>query len=177
MQNLVTEAGPWETPWSARVLPSIVALCERYRDRTIFTRFIPPMKAEDVPGAWRDLYRKWPEVTGQHISKDLLNLMAPLNTFVPPALVIDKMTYSAFSNPQLAAQLQEWRVNSLIISGVETEVCVLATTLTAIDLGFKVIIPIDAVCSSADPGHDAQITIFRSRFSQQIKAVQSSELL
>lgn len=140
MQNLVTEAGPWETPWSGRVLPSIVALCERYKERTIFTRFIPPMKADDAGGAWKGVYRKWPEVTGEHISADLLDLMAPLGTFVPPALILDKMTYSAFSNPGLMAQLKEWGAASLIVSGVETEVCVLATVLSAIDLGFKVVL-------------------------------------
>jgi nicotinamidase-related amidase len=158
-------------------LPAIVNLGERYRERTAFTRFMPPSTAEDLPGAWRDFYRKWPEVTGERISGELLDLMTPLKGFVPPAAVFDKMTYSAFANPKLLATLCQWRATTLIISGVETDVCVLATTLSAIDLGFKVVIPLDAICSSSDEGHDALVSIFKSRFSQQIEAVPSEALL
>jgi Isochorismatase family len=43
--------------------------------------------------------------------------------------------------------------SSLIVSGSETDVCVLATVL-AVDIGFRVIVVRDAVCSSSDEGHD-----------------------
>ncbi|HVJ32563.1 MAG TPA: cysteine hydrolase [Terriglobia bacterium] len=177
MQNLVAEAGPWETPWSQRILPAVVALCERYSDRTIFTRFVPPPRTEDAPGRWQAFYRKWPQVAGENVGGGMLDLMPPLSSFVPPAVVLDKTTYSAFSNPQLVAQLRQWQVGSLIISGIETDVCVLATALSAVDFGFGVVIPLDAICSSADIGHDSIIAIFKTRFSQQIKAVSCSNLL
>ncbi|MHC2279292.1 hypothetical protein ACVME8_005935 [Bradyrhizobium diazoefficiens] len=37
----------------------------------------------------------------------------------------------------------------------ETDVCVLSTVLSAVDLGFRVVIVEDALCSSSDVGHDA----------------------
>ncbi|MGY4466887.1 nicotinamidase-related amidase [Bradyrhizobium sp. LB9.1b] len=43
-----------------------------------------------------------------------------------------------------------------MITGAETDVCVLSTVLGAVDLGFRVVIVKDALCSSSDVGHDAR---------------------
>lgn len=53
MQNMFAEATPWHTPWMGRVLPVIEELVARRPEQTVFTRFIPPVRAEDMPGAWR----------------------------------------------------------------------------------------------------------------------------
>jgi nicotinamidase-related amidase len=56
-------------------------------------------------------------------------------------------------------------------------VCVLATALGAVDLGFRVVIVEDALCSSLDAGHDALMTLYRNRFSEQIDLVKLDELI
>jgi nicotinamidase-related amidase len=55
-------------------------------------------------------------------------------------------------------------------------VCVLATALAAVDLGFRVVIVEDALCSSLDAGHDALMTLYRNRFSEQIDLVELDDL-
>jgi nicotinamidase-related amidase len=177
MQNLVGQTGPWHAPWSGRVLPEIVRLCERLTEQTIFTRFIPPPTPDDMPGRWKQVFEKWPQVTGNVIEPDLLDLMAPLTIFTPPAIVIDKRVYSPFTEPTLQQHLAARQVSALVVSGVETEVCVLATVLGAIDLGYHVVIPLDAVCSSSDTGHDALVTMFQQRFSQQIETTTVDDIL
>ena len=67
----------------------------------------------------------------------------------------------------LTAFLREG-VDTLIITGSETDVCVLATMLDAVDLGFRVIVVEDALCSSFDEGN-ALMTLYRNRFSEQIE--------
>jgi isochorismate hydrolase len=57
---------------------------------------------------------------------------------------------SAFAEPTLLAHLQKREADALIVSGSETDVCVLATVLDAVDLGYRVIVLRDAVCSSSD---------------------------
>ena len=42
-----------------------------------------------------------------------------------------------------------------MITGAETDVCVLATVLGAVDYGYRVVLVTDAVCSHSDTGHDA----------------------
>ena len=176
MQNLLAPEGAWGAKWAERVLPAIVSLVEHATVRTVFTRFMPPDSPADAPGAWRGFYRKWEGLTRKHIDPHALELMAPLPLFVPPARVIDKQRYSAFSTPQTAATLQALGATAIIISGAESDICVLATVLAAIDLGYPVIVATDAVCSSADPTYDAVQYLYQSRFSQQIQSLEAAAI-
>lgn len=63
-----------------------------------------------------------------------------------------------------------------MVTGSETDVCVLATVLDAVDRGFRVVLVEDALCSSSDAGHDALMTLYRNRFSEQIELIKSQEL-
>jgi nicotinamidase-related amidase len=65
--------------------------------------------------------------------------------------------YSAFAEPHLLAHLRERSADALIVTGSETDVCGLATVLGAVDLGYRVIVVRDAICSSSDEGHDASM--------------------
>jgi hypothetical protein len=65
--------------------------------------------------------------------------------------------------------LAERHCSTLIVSGAETDVCVLATVINAVDLGYRVVIASDAICSSSDECHDALMTLYHKRFSQQIE--------
>jgi nicotinamidase-related amidase len=53
MQNIFAKGGVWETPWMEKVLPVISDVTARYRERTVFTRFVTPQRAEDRPGQWQ----------------------------------------------------------------------------------------------------------------------------
>jgi nicotinamidase-related amidase len=53
----------------------------------------------------------------------------------------------------------------------------LATVLGAVDLGFPVVVVTDAICSSSDAGHDAMMTLYRERFTEQIAVTTTAELL
>lgn len=59
MQNIFAQGGLWKTPWMERVLPAIEAIAARYRERTIFSRFIPPNHPEERLGRWRHYFRRW----------------------------------------------------------------------------------------------------------------------
>ena len=91
--------------------------------------------------------------------------------YSPPALVVDKPAYSAFFGSRLGQLLVERHVGTVVVSGAETDVCVLSTVLGAVDLGFRVVIVQDALCSSSDTGHDALMTMYRTRFHGQIDLV------
>lgn len=177
MQRLFAPDGPWPTPWMDRVLPVVVRLVHHDPARTIFTRFIPPMRPEDMPGAWRRYYEHWRDKTREQLDPAMLELVPALSPYAPPAPVFDKPTYSALAGRRLAGHLQAQSVDTLVISGSETDVCVLASVLAAVDHGYRVVIAADAICSSSDPGHDALLTIYRQRFSRQIEIADTEELL
>jgi nicotinamidase-related amidase len=177
MQNLFAEDTPWRTPWMKRVLPRVRAIAERQAARTIFTRFVPARRAEDMPGAWRRYYRRWPELTLERLDPRLVELVPELAPLAPPAEIVDKRVYSPFAEPALEAALRRRGADSLVVTGAETDVCVLAAVLGAVDRGYRVVLATDAICSSADETHDALLTLYRRRFGQQIEAVESETIL
>ena len=91
--------------------------------------------------------------------------------------IIDKTRYSAFVEPNLPEFLHAIEADGLIVTGSETDVCVLATVLCAVDLGYRVIVVRDAVCSSSDEGHDALITLFRQRYTEQIEVADAAVIM
>jgi nicotinamidase-related amidase len=177
MQNLFAPGGPWSTPWMPRVLPVIETLATRFPERTVFTRFITPQRPEDMPGMWQRYYQRWRVTTRECVAPDQLELVPSLRCFVPPAAVIDKTRYSAFAEAELSTHLDARRADALIVSGSETDVCILATVLDAVDLGYRVIVVEDGVCSSSDEGHDALMTLYGRRFSEQIEMAKAEEVL
>jgi nicotinamidase-related amidase len=176
MQNIFASGGIWETPWMERVLPTIEAIVDRHRERTVFSRFITPQHPEDRPGRWRHYFERWRQATRQNLRGGELDLVPALARFVPPAIVVDKPAYSAFVQSRLYDLLTGKGIGTVVITGAETDVCVLATTLSAVDLGLRVVIVEDALCSSSDQGHDALMTMYRTRLHEQIDVVVAEEL-
>lgn len=176
MQRMFAEQTEWHTPWMERVLPNVVRLVEMDPARTVFTRFIPPRSPEDVAGTWRRYYRRWANMTRDALAPELIDLVAELSHFVPPGGIEDKAVMSPWSG-SLHARLRAAGVHTLIISGAETEVCVLAAVMGAIDRGYRVVIAADALCSGADSTHDAMLEIYKRRFGMQVETVTTAELL
>jgi nicotinamidase-related amidase len=177
MQRIFSAEGPWPTPWMDRVLPVVTELASRHPEQTVFTRFIPPERATDMPGMWQRYYTRWKAATREQLDPALMELLAPLAKLCPPATTINKTRYSAFAEPQLLQHLQDRDADGLIVTGSETDVCVLATVLGAVDLGYRVIVVRDAVCSSSDQGHDALMTLYHQRYSEQIEVADAATIL
>ena len=175
MQRLFADDTPWHTPWMNRVLPRVVEIVEAHAPQTIFTRFMPPKEPEDMPGAWRAFYQYWREIT--RLDAGMFDLVPPLIDFVPPALVLDKPFFSPFHGTKLADRLRARGVETLVITGAETDMCVLSAVLDAVDLGCRVILPEDALCSSSDEMHESVLSLYRNRFSIQIRTMSTAELL
>lgn len=177
MQRLFAEPTDWHAPWMARTLPVVERIAAAHPERTIFTRFIPATHPGEGEGTWRRYYERWEGVTLEALRPEQVELLPPLARLVPPARVIDKSVYSPWLRPELEAVLKEWETDTLIVTGAETDVCVLAGVLGAVDRGYRVVVPTDAVCSSSDRTHDALLTLYRERYGQQVETVRTEELL
>jgi nicotinamidase-related amidase len=126
---------------------------------------------------WRAYYRKWAEVTRHRIDPALLGLMPALERYAPPAWIFDKSVYSAFATGTLHRELRQSGVTTLIVTGAETDVCVLSTVLAAVDLGYRIIVVKDGLCSSADESHDALLGLYARRFDLQVELTEADRLL
>lgn len=177
MQRVFAEDTDWHAPWLDRVLPVVSEIAGRSASRTIFTRFLPPASLDEASGAWRLYYQHWRNMLGERIDPALLDLVPPLARLVPPAKVLDKQSYSPWWSGELHRALRRTEVDTLVITGGESDVCVLATLLGAIDLGYRVVVPSDAIFGSADQTHDAILDIYRSRFQFQLTITNAADLL
>jgi nicotinamidase-related amidase len=130
-----------------------------------------------MPGMWQRYYSRWHTATRECLDPRLLELMPPLAALCPPAAIINKTRYSGFTEPHLLGHLRQRRADALIISGSETDVCVLATVLAAVDLGYRVIVARDAVCSSSDEGHDMLMRLYHTRYTEQIETADTEAIL
>lgn len=68
-------------------------------------------------------------------------------------------------------------IDTLVVTGGETDVCVLSAVLGAVDRGYRIIIVTDALCSSSDEAHDAMLTLYHGRYGQQVETVTTGTLL
>lgn len=177
MQTMFAERTDWHLPWLERVLPTVLRIARAHAGRTVFTRFVPPDDPGEMPGSWQRYYERWRHMTRSRLDPSLIELVPPLAELVPPACVIDKHRYSPFAEPALQRLLRDRGVDSLVITGAETDVCVLATVMDAVDLGYRVVLAQDALCSASDRTHDGLLDLYRQRFSQQIEVAEAEAIL
>jgi nicotinamidase-related amidase len=115
-------------------------------------------------------------MTGDRIDPRLIRLVPPLAAVAVPDFVIDKAHDAPFKEPIFLRTLGRLDADALVISGGETDVCVLAAVMDAVDAGFRVVLAADALCSASDESHDAMLRHFGSRFSQQVEVASSDEI-
>jgi len=177
MQRIFAEATEWRVPTLLTIVDPILRVARAHPAETIFTRFITPHRLEEASGAWRRYYERWSSVLQGRMDPALLDLVGPLLALVPPAEVCDKTTFSAFASADFVASLARRDTETLILSGVETEVCVLATALDAVDRGLHVVLATDALTSGSAAGHSAALEAVYPRFDQQIESATTAAIL
>lgn len=177
MQRLFAEETPWHTPGLDAILPPILRLIEHRPERAFFARFLVPGRATDAPGRWRRYYERWPELTRERMDPALLDLVAPLKRFAAAERIIDKTTYSIFTPQDTEERLRSMGADTLVFTGVETDICVLASVFDAIERGFRVVVATDAIASAAGDADSEILTHLSSRLPEQIELASIEEII
>lgn len=177
MQQVFAEGSEWATPATLVIAPRVARIAAHAPGRTIFTRFLSPNAAREAPGQWQVFYRRWASVLAGNNDPGIFDLLPVLRPFVPPARVVDKFTHSAYEAQGFQPALDALGADTIILTGVETDVCVLATAMTAIDRGLRTILVSDAIASASAEGHASAMTAIYPRFDQQIEVIDTATLL
>jgi nicotinamidase-related amidase len=77
----------------------------------------------------------------------------------PCAKVVEKHTFDAFFETELRGFLRFRQINTLYVAGVETNICVLCTALSALSNGFGTVILEDCVATSLPALHAPALRI------------------
>lgn len=77
-----------------------------------------------------------------------------------PTLVVDKRSYGPFLGTDLEDTLHQLGVRDVLVCGIDTDICVLATAVDLFDRGFRPLVISDLSMSHAGPElHDAALRI------------------
>jgi nicotinamidase-related amidase len=126
------------------------------RAPVIFTRHINQADGSDMP-------RGEPRATDGGPSSyragtrqvQILERLAPR----PEEWVLDKSRYSAFHRTDLDARLNALGIDTLTITGVLTDVCVLSSVFDAFALGYHIRLVSDACTTTTQSGHHSALLI------------------
>ncbi|MCB5070876.1 cysteine hydrolase [Streptococcus mutans] len=102
------------------------------------TKLFPPHNIKGTSG--RDLYGALTDFYQKHENDKRVFWM-------------DKHHYSAFSGTDLDIRLRERRVDTVILTGVLTDICVLHTAIDAYNLGYQIEVVQSAVASLSQENH------------------------
>jgi nicotinamidase-related amidase len=153
---------PWSIPDFVTLETPISRLLTAFGERAVFTRFMVPA---DPAGSWRRYFHEWSFALEPGAEK-LFELAAPWSDY--GRRPIDKPTFSAYGAELQAAFAGRLGVTTLVLCGVSTECCVLATALAAADDGIAVRIVRDA-CASVDRAtHEAALHVALTGFAPLI---------
>lgn len=127
----------------AAFLPKMVEFLRRARELEMPVVHLQLINREDDPKAER--YDGWlPCTKGSEGARVLAELVDPRD------LVVEKNKDSGFFETELHERLQELGVDSVAITGMQTQICVQTTSADAFFRGYNVIVPPDAVVSARE---------------------------
>ena len=184
MQNDFVRVGaPLEVADARATISAHRALLDAFRRRgfpVVYTKFITwpgytllwewsPQCRPPTRCCWKGHPRFYPDVGKELDCTDIIQEIYP----EPDDVVIEKFGYGAFHGTPLADLLRGRGVESLLITGTVTQICVEETAREAFHHNFKTTLVSDAVSSYVPDLHAATLKNFAMKFGW----VESSENL
>ncbi len=175
MQNdFVREGAPMEVPDARKTIPQhqrLIAFCRAADIPIIYTRFLAgpkrtliyewsPELEEPTLACQRGHRRYYADVDKTLECMDIIDEIYPQ----PGDYIIDKYGYGAFHNTALDDTLHSLGVESLIITGTVTQICVEETARGAFHHGYRTTLVADAVSSYMPDLHTATLKNFAHKF-------------
>ena len=175
MQNdFVRQGAPMEVPDARNTIEQnkqLLELCRKAGIPVIFTRFIAtddpsllwnwsPKIAPPLYACKRGYQRSYPDINKKLECIAVIDELAPL----PSEIIIDKNGYGAFHHTSLDSVLKKLGVESILLTGTVTQICVEETGREAFHHGYKTTMITDAVSSFAPDLHTATIRNFAMKF-------------
>lgn len=175
MQNdFVREGAPLEVPDARTTFAAHRRLIAAFRARRaplIYTRFLStpepsliwnwsPQCAPPTLMCRPGVVRRYHDAAGELDCANVVSELAP----APEDTIVDKFGYGAFHGTRLSDALRQKGVDSLVVTGTVTQICVEETARQAFHHGFPTIVVADAVSSFAPDLHAASLKNFAMKF-------------
>ena len=173
VQRLYLDFAPWALGGVEAVAAAIAGLADAVGCPLLCTRTVLPSAHGVRTGPWRAYEERWQSLAARAAAEP--ELLDPL-----PALqqrcrtVFDKHTYSAFEDAAFDAHVRAFGPSPLLVAGVETDICVLATVFGACDRNLPVWLITDAV-TGPDARAERGVRATLARMPEQVRLVSARE--
>jgi biuret amidohydrolase len=135
---------------------------------------------QDLNRMWKDLDRLSLSVVGRRMFPAVDAPSWQIDDSVAPApgeIVVNKTSSGTLNSTMLDQTLRNMEVESIIVCGVTTDVCVETTARDAADRGFQVIIAEDACTAFSEQLHTSALQAFSLTFGRVRKTEEVVRLL
>ena len=173
MQNLWLQNGmAGYSPYCAGIVPVVNKLTAAFRKAGSKIYWVKAMYGDDAPKTWSSYM--------EYLSpKDVSTMLQALTDGHPAAeiwrgmdvqqddQIVDKKRFSAFisGSSEIERHLQNDGIDTLIITGVATDVCVESTARDAFMLNFRTIVVSDATATRSDEAQNASLSSLFNHFA------------
>jgi nicotinamidase-related amidase len=177
MQNDFVRVGaPLEVPDARETIDVHRELIGWFRARerpVVFTRFVAgpkptlmwnwsPQIAPPVRCCWPGVMRAYGDIEGERECIAVIDELGPL----PAEPQLDKYGYNAFHRTRLTDLLHAHAVDTVVITGTVTQICVEDTARGAFHEGFQAVVVSDAVSSYAPDLHQASLRTLAMKYGR-----------
>jgi nicotinamidase-related amidase len=175
MQNDFVRVGaPLEVPESRATIPvhqTLLSACREMRIPVIYTKFVAgpdpillwewsPVHAPPVCSCWKGVKRSYEDAAGELDCSDIIVELYP----EPGEPIVEKVGCGAFHDTELDELLKEREVESVLVTGTVTQICVEETARESSKRGYRTTIISDAVSSYMPDLHAAVLKNFALKF-------------
>ncbi len=168
VNDFCSEKGSMPLKVGMEVVPNILSLSEAARDKGL-----PVIYVNDChrPGVYdREFDKREPHCIDGTWGAEVIDELEPEDG----DLCIKKRRFSGFFQTDLDLVLRELNVDTVIVTGVVTNICVRSTCHDAFFLGYNVIVPRDCVRATAPREQESSLWDIETHFGT---VTDSSELI
>jgi nicotinamidase-related amidase len=175
MQNdFVRMGAPLEVPEARDTIPvhqQLLATCRELGVPVLYTKFLAgpqpaliwewsPMLAPPVCCCWKGFRRRYEDAADELDGSEIIAELAP----AAGEPIVEKFGYGAFHGTNLDALLRARQVESVLVTGTVTQICVEETARESFHRGYRTTIVADAVSSYLPHLHAATLENFGRKF-------------
>ena len=155
LNDFVLENAPLEVPSTRDIIPALKNEIKKARDKGIPIIYVADNHEEDDVEFSR---MNWPVHAVKGTSgSDIIEELKPEDRDI----IIKKTDYSAFFSGNLDSVLKELDVDTLIITGTVTHICVLFTAYDGVLRGYNVEVPKNCVAGQTEEDDESAFKIMR----------------
>ena len=103
-----------------------------------------------------------PMIYTEQYPKGLGDTIEPLKSLLADykAKRFDKMTFSALNIPEIKNEIESLNKKTIVLSGIESHICVLSTAIDLKESGYNVVVANDAVTSRKKEFYDSAVAFY-----------------